>query len=85
MVIEVPPLANKGRMPIGEYVGTGTRMVTQQVVHLSRASEHHELMNGQVYTSTPPLYPPAYAPDGRGARSRHPRGMQSGGCEGLTA
>ena len=28
---------------------------------------------------------PACAPDGRGARSRRPQGLKSGGCEGLTA
>ena len=43
-------------------LGRGTDMVTQQVVHLSKASEHHEPMNGEVYTSTPtPLPPPATA------------------------
>ena len=87
MVIEVPPLAETGRMPNEEYVGSGTRMVTQQVVLLSQTSEHHEPMNGQVDSSTtlPPPPPPACAPDGRGARSRRPQGLKSGGCEGLTA
>ena len=37
-------------------------MVTQQVVHLSPASEHHEPMNGQVYTSTPTPLPPQPTP-----------------------
>ena len=60
-------------------LGSGTRMVTQQVVLLSHASE-------QVDPSTTlPPPPPACAPDGRGARSRRPQGLKSGGCEGLTA
>ena len=37
-------------------------MVSQQVVHLSPASEHHEPMNGQVYTSTPTPLPPQPTP-----------------------
>ena len=37
-------------------------MVIQQVVHLSPASEHHEPMNGQVYTSTPTPLPPQPTP-----------------------
>ena len=32
--------------------GSGTRMVTQQVVLLSQTSEHHGPMNGQVDPST---------------------------------
>ena len=69
-------------------LGSGARMVTQQVVLLSQTSEHHEPMNGQVDPSTtqpPPPPPPACAPDGRGARSRRPQGLKSGGYEGLTA
>ena len=65
---------------------SGTHMVTQQVVLLSQTSEHHEPNNGQVDASTtlPPPLPPASAPDGRGARSRRPQGLKSGGSEGLT-
>ena len=60
-------------------LGSGTRMVTQQVVLLSHTSE-------QVDPSTTlPPPPPACAPDGRGARSRRPQGLKIGGCEGLTA
>ena len=60
-------------------LGSGTHMVTQQVVLLSHTSE-------QVDPSTTlPPPPPACAPDGRGARSRRPQGLKSGGCEGLTA
>ena len=60
-------------------LGSGTRMVTQQVVLLSQTSEHVDPS-----TTTPPP-PPACAPDGRGARSRRPQGLKSGGSEGLTA
>ena len=55
---------------------SGTRMVTQQVVLLSQTSEQVDPT-----TTTPP--PPSLPPDGRGARSRHPQGLKSGGCEGL--
>ena len=61
-------------------LGSGTRMVTQQVVLLSHASEQVDPS-----TTLPPPPPPACAPDGRGARSRRPQGLKSGGCEGLTA
>ena len=57
-------------------LGSGTRMVTQQVVLLSQTSEQVDPT-----TTTPP--PPGLPPDGRGARSRHPQGLKSGGCEGL--
>ena len=51
-------------------LGSGTRMVTQQVVLLSHTSE-------QVDPSTTlPPPPPACAPDGRGARSRRPQGLK---------
>ena len=59
-------------------LGSGTRMVTQQVVLLSQTREQVDPS-----TTTPP--PPACAPDGRGARSRRPQGPKSGGCAGLTA
>ena len=61
-------------------LGSGTRMVTQQVVLLSHTSEQVDPS-----TTLPPPPPPACAPDGRGARSRRPQGLRSGGCEGLTA
>ena len=61
-------------------LGSETRMVTQQVVLLSRTSEQVDPS-----TTLPPPPPPACAPDGRGARSRRPQGLKSGGCEGLTA
>ena len=88
MVIEVPPHAERGRTPNASLLGSGIRMVNQQVVLLSQTSEHHEPMNGQVDPSTtlhPPPPPPACAPDGRGARSWRPQGLKSGGCEGLAA
>ena len=58
-------------------LGSGTRMVTQQVVLLSQTSEQVDP------TTTTPPPPPSLPPDGRGARSRHPQGLKSGGCEGL--
>ena len=58
-------------------LGSGTRMVTQQVVVLSQTSEQVD-----PFTTTPP---PACASDGRGARSRHSQGPKSGGTAGLTA
>ena len=61
-------------------LGSGTRMVTQQVVLLSHTSEQVDPS-----TTLPPPPPPACVPDGRGARSRRPQGLKSGGCEGLTA
>ena len=59
-------------------LGSGTRMVTQQVVLLSQTSEQVDPT-----TTTPPPPPPSLPPDGRGARSRRPQGLKSGGCEGL--
>ena len=43
-------------------LGSGTRMVTQQVVLLSQTSELHEPMNGQVDPSTTQPPPPRSAP-----------------------
>ena len=87
-----PTHGDRGPSPRGKrrrttsMLGSGTHMVNQQVVLLSQTSEHHEPLNGQVDpTTTLPPAPPACAPDGRGARSRRPQGLKSGGCEGLTA
>ena len=52
-------------------LGSGTRMVTQQVVLLSHTSEQVDPS-----TTLPPPPPPACAPDGRGARSRRPQGLK---------
>ena len=64
--------------------GSGTRMVTEQVVHLSQTSEHHGPMNGQVDPTTTQTPKPAPSTGGV-ARSRRPQGLKSGGSEGLTA
>ena len=52
-------------------LGSGTCMVTQQVVLLSHTSEQVDPS-----TTLPPPPPPACAPDGRGARSRRPQGLK---------
>ena len=60
-------------------LGSGTRMVTQQVVLLSHTSE-------QVDPSTTlPPPPPSLRPRREGCTESAPSGPKSGGCEGLTA
>ena len=59
-------------------LGSGTRMVTQQVVLLSQTSEHHGPMNGQVDPSTtqPPPPPPGLRPRREGCTESAPSGPE---------
>ena len=58
-------------------MGSGTRMVTQQVVLLSQTSEHQEPMNGQVDPSTTqPPPPPSPRPRREGCAESAPSGPE---------
>ena len=91
MASEVPPLTEGGRLLEVENLGSGTRMVTQHVVLLSRTSGDNEQMSERVDSPSPRTSPPPPPPH---LPTPPPGGVngvgalwawKSGGCEGLTA